>query len=68
MSTYDTMMQCKPVAMTQFKAMVLGLRYAFCAEVPTETGRLVLIRAGDDRGQLVGYREDYLDKTFFYVR
>ena len=68
MTAYDYMMECKPVDRTTFKKVVLGLRYAFCSEIPTETGRLMLVRAGDERGTLVGYREDYQGNVHFYAR
>lgn len=68
MSTYDQMNLCRQVDVTSFKAVVTGLRYAFVSEVPTDGGRVLLVRAGDDRGPLVGFRDDYLGNSAFYLR
>lgn len=68
MTTFDQMQQCAQTTKAAFKATVMGLRYAFCSIQFTDGGRLILVRAGDDRGPLVGYREDYCGGSYFYVR
>ena len=68
MSTFEQITLCRPVDRAAFMAAIGALRHIASAEVPTEAGRLVLVRAGDDRGPLVGYRDEYLDRTAFYLR
>lgn len=68
MTTFDQMQQCCEATKAEFKAAVLGLRYVFCSIQLKGAGRLVLVRAGDEWGPLVGYREDYLGVTSWYVR
>lgn len=68
MSTFEQMTLCRPVDRDVFMAAIAELRDHVSAEVPTEAGRLVLVRAGDDRGPLIGYRDEYLNQTAFYLR
>ncbi len=68
MTVFDQMQQCRETTKAAFQAAVTGLRYAFCSIELTGAGRLVLVRAGDERGPLIGYREDYLGETSWYVR
>ena len=68
MTTYDQMTMCKPVDRTAFMAAVTGLRYAFVSEVPTDGGRVLLVKSGDEHGNRVGFRDDYLSETTFYLR
>lgn len=68
MTVFDQMQQCKETTKAGFQAAVMGLRYAFCSIDLTGTGRLILVRAGDEKGPLIGFREDYLDHSAFYVR
>ncbi len=68
MTVFDQMQQCRETTKAGFQAAVMGLRYAFCSIDITGTGRLILVRAGDERGPLIGWREDYLGGSAFYVR
>lgn len=68
MSLAEQMWNCVPVTRNAFMAAVNGLRYAFCAIELTDGGRLIVVRAGDEWGPLVGYREDYAGSTQFFVR
>lgn len=67
MSLAEQMWNCVPATRAAFQAAVTGLRYAFCSIELTDGGRLVVVRAGDEHGPLVGYREDYANETFFHV-
>lgn len=68
MTTYDYMTQCRIVSRETFQAAVLGLAHVFASEIPTESGRLMLIRCEGAYGPLVGYREDYCGSVQFYLR
>lgn len=69
MSIAEQMWNCVPTTLERFKAEVLALRHAFVEENVTSAGRLLIVRAGDARGPLIGYREDYLhNEAQFYVR
>lgn len=67
MSITEQMWSCVPASRAAFQAAVTGLRYAFCSIQLTDGGRLILVRAGDEYGPLVGYREDHCGNSFFYV-
>ncbi len=67
MNTFDQLQQCHATTLAAFRASVMSLRSVFCSEVPTESGRLMLVRDGES-GPLVGYREDYIGTTTFYLR
>lgn len=68
MTTFDQMQQCVAVTLAEFRAKVLGLRYAHVNEAPTEGGRVLFVHAGDRHGPLVAFRDDYLGNSTFYVR
>lgn len=68
MTTYDYLTDCRPVSRETFQTEVLGLDHVFASEIPTEAGRLMLIRCDGAHGPLVGYREDYCGTTQFYLR
>ena len=68
MTTYDYMTQCRVVPRETFQAVLLGLAHVYASEIPTESGRLMLIRCDSDRGPLVGYREDYCGMVQFYLQ
>ena len=68
MTTYDYLTDCHPVSRETFQAEVLGLPHVFASEIPTDGGRLMLIRCDDERGPVIGYREDYCGSVQFYIR
>lgn len=68
MSTFDQMQLCRATTRVAFQAAVMGLKRAFCAEVPTSGGRVLLVRNGDENGPIIGFRDDYLDTSTFYLR
>lgn len=65
-TTFEQFQECKPVDRTTFKAVILGLKQIFCSEVPTESGRLMIVRDGE-HGQIVGLRDEYLGHSTFYL-
>ncbi len=68
MTTFDQMQQCSPVSLREFRAKILGLRYAHVQEAPTDGGRVLFVHAGDKHGPIVGFRDDYLGHSTFYLR
>lgn len=68
MNVFDQMQQCCEATKAEFQAAVMGLRYVFCSIDLTGTGRLILVRAGDERGPIIGFREDYLDRSAYFIR
>lgn len=68
MPTFYQMSLCRETTRVAFQAAVMGLKRAFCAEVPTSGGRVLLVRDGDEHGPIVGFRDDYLGVSSWYVR
>lgn len=68
MLTFDQIQLCRETTRAAFQAAVMGLKRAFCSEIPTSGGRVLLVRDGDQNGPIIGFRDDYLETTTFYLR